>query len=189
MKDVIRFLLFILYSTSVFFLPNNYLILIPAILNLLLILVKKTNLKKIIAKSIEVLPFILFTFLINCILDNIQNAVWIGVKLVIVCNITIIYSETISIAGVAKTIETICRPLKIFKVNADEIKIMVAISLSMLPTLKKSLYELKEACLAKNMVFNVKNIKIMLSKFFLSIISRVNEIEESLIAKGYSNEE
>ena len=58
----------------------------------------------------------------------------------------------------------------------------------MLHILKKDLYEVKEACIAKNIVFNVKNIKIILAKFFLSLITRVNQIEESLVAKGYSNE-
>ena len=56
------------------------------------------------------------------------------------------------------------------------------------PILKKDLYELKEACKSKNITLNVKNMKIVLAKFFLLLISRVNEIEESLIAKGYSNE-
>lgn len=90
--------------------------------------------------------------------------------------------------GIADTIKIICSPLKIFKVNTDDIKVMVCISLSVIPILKKDLYELKEACKSKNITFNVKNMKIVLAKFFLSLISRVNEIEESLIAKGYSNE-
>lgn len=90
--------------------------------------------------------------------------------------------------GIADTIKAICYPLKIFKVNTDDIKVMVCISLSVIPILKKDLYELKEACKSKNITFNVKNMKIVLAKFFLSLISRVNEIEESLIAKGYSNE-
>lgn len=90
--------------------------------------------------------------------------------------------------GIAETIKIICSPLKILKVNTDEIKVMVCISLSMIPILKKELYEVKEACIAKNIVFNVKNMKIILSKFFITLITRVNEIEESLIAKGYSNE-
>ena len=122
------------------------------------------------------------------ILDNLSNALWIGIKLFIVCNITIIYSEITSILGIAETIKIICSPLKILKVNTDEIKVMVCISLSMIPILKKELYEVKEACIAKNIVFNVKNMKIILSKFFIILITRVNEIEESLIAKGYSNE-
>lgn len=90
--------------------------------------------------------------------------------------------------GIADTIKAICYPLKIFKVNTDDIKVMVCISLSVIPILKKDLYELKEACKSKSIAFTVKNMKIVLAKFFLSLISRVNEIEESLIAKGYSNE-
>lgn len=65
---------------------------------------------------------------------------------------------------------------------------MLCICLSMIPILKKHLYEVKEACIAKNIVFNIKNAKIILAKFFLSIIIRVNQIEESLISKGYGNE-
>ena len=90
--------------------------------------------------------------------------------------------------GIAETIKTICSPLKLFKVNTDEIKVMVCISLSIIPTIKKDLYEVKEACIAKKINFNLRNMKIILAKFFLSLISRVNEIEESLVAKGYSNE-
>ena len=98
MANVIKFLLFIAYSTSIFFLPNNNFLLVFVILNLLLILAKKIKIKKVIYKTIQVLPFIAFTFIINCILDNFYNALWIGIKLFLVCNITIIYSETTSIA-------------------------------------------------------------------------------------------
>ncbi len=65
---------------------------------------------------------------------------------------------------------------------------MICISLSMLPILKRDLYETKEACIAKGIDFNVKNIKIIFAKFFLLLITKVNQLEESLIAKGYGNE-
>lgn len=87
--------------------------------------------------------------------------------------------------GIAETIQLICTPLKIFKINMNEIKVLVCISLSMLPILKKDLYEVKDACIAKNISFNIKNIKYILLKFSSSIIKRVNQIEEALIAKGY----
>jgi energy-coupling factor transporter transmembrane protein EcfT len=90
--------------------------------------------------------------------------------------------------GIAETIKKICFPLKILKVNTDEIKVMICISLSMIPILKKDLYDIKEACIAKKIKFNVKNMKSILTKFFLKLLVRVNEIEESLKAKGYSNE-
>jgi hypothetical protein len=98
MESVINFLLFIIYSTSIFFLPNNKFILLLLILNLFIILFNKLQFKKIIYKSLQILPFIVFTFIVNYILDSFYSALWIGIKLLIVCNITIVYSETTSIA-------------------------------------------------------------------------------------------
>ena len=77
-------------------------------------------------------------------------------------------------------------PLRVFKINTDDIKILVCISLSMIPILKKDLYEIKEACKAKNINFTIQNIKYILLKFCVSIMKRVNELEEALIAKGYN---
>lgn len=89
--------------------------------------------------------------------------------------------------GVAETIKLLCTPLKIFKIDIENIKIMICISLSMISILKRDLYEVKNACKAKNITFNIKNMKYILSKFFLSLITRTNQIEESLISKGYRN--
>lgn len=87
--------------------------------------------------------------------------------------------------GIAETIRILCTPLKIFKINTEEIKVMVCISLAMVSILIKELHEVKDACKAKNIDINIKNIKHILSKFFISLIRRVNQIEEALIAKGY----
>lgn len=186
MINVAKFLLFILYTTSIFFLPND-LIFIAIILNIFVWILSKTNLKKVTSKTLKILPFVIFTFLINVLLDDVINAIWMAVKLIVVCNITIIYSETTSIFSIAETIEVLCMPLKIFKINTEEIKIMVCVSLSMIPILLKDLSEVKESCRARNIEFNIKNTKIILTKFFMSVIKRVNDLEEALRAKGYEN--
>jgi hypothetical protein len=98
MKNVINFFLFIIYGTSIFFLPNNKFILLLPILNLFIILFNKLQIKKILYKNLQILPFASFTFIVNFILDSFSSALWIGLKLFIVCNITIVYSETTSIA-------------------------------------------------------------------------------------------
>lgn len=98
MKNVIKLLLFITYATCIFFLPNNKLIMFFFIFNIFIMFINQVQPKKVIAKSIQVLPFIAFTFIINYILDNFYNALWIGIKLFIVCNITIVYSETTNVA-------------------------------------------------------------------------------------------
>ena len=148
----------------------------------MLLLRKSVN--RIIKRTLNVMPFIIFTFIINCLLDDITNAIWIGIKLLIVCNMTMIYSNTTTVTGVAETVKDLCSPLKLFGINTDEIKIIVCISLTMIPILKKDLSEMKEACRAKGIKINIKNIKTILSKFSLSILIRVNELEEALIAKG-----
>lgn len=60
----------------------------------------------------------------------------------------------------------------------------MCVSLCMIPIFKRDLIELKDACAAKNMRFNVTNMKIVISKFALSIIQRVSKIEKALMAKG-----
>lgn len=98
MKNVIKLLLFVTYTTYIFFLPNNKFIMLFIIFNLFIMLINKVQPKKVMAKSMQVLPFIAFTFIINYILDNFYNALCIAIKLLIVCNITIIYSETTNVA-------------------------------------------------------------------------------------------
>ncbi len=88
--------------------------------------------------------------------------------------------------GISETIKTLCSPLKFFKVNIDDIGLLISISLSMIPILKKELYEVKDACKAKNISFNFKNSKYILSKFFISLIRKVNQIEEALVSRGYN---
>lgn len=187
MKNIIKFILFLLYSTSIFFFPNNKIIFTFIAINLILMLITFKNIKKVVLSTFKIIPFVLFTFIINIFLDSFTNSLWIGIKLILVCNVTFIYSYTTTILQIADTIKILFSPLKLFKINTDDIKIMVCISLSMIPILKQELYEIKNACKAKNIKFNLKNIKYILSKLFLSMIKRVNQIEEALIAKGYGN--
>ena len=201
MKDLVTFLVFIIYCTVVFFIPNGYSLFIPIFVNILLMIgclvftyvyekctgyYNKYNVFSIFSTTFKFMPFIIFTFVINCILDNYINAIFVGLKLLIVCNTTVIYSFTTTAVKTAKTVELLCYPLKLFKINTDEIFILVCISLSMIPIIKNEFIEIKNSCKAKNMTFNIKNSKYILSKFFYSLLMRVNEIESSLIAKGYN---
>lgn len=102
MRNVFIFLLFLIYATAIFFLPNNSIILVFFILNLLIMFLVKTSFIKAIKNLFKLFPFILFTFLFNYLFDSFQNAFWIGIKLLLVCNITFIYSTTITITRFCK---------------------------------------------------------------------------------------
>lgn len=107
MKDIIKFLCFIFYSTSIFFLPNSSLICIFILINFIIGFISKVAITKLIKSTLKILPFIIFTFLINCLLDEFLNAFWIGIKLLIVCNITVVYSNTTTVIRNCRNNKTI----------------------------------------------------------------------------------
>ena len=54
----------------------------------------------------------------------------------------------------------------------------------MIPVIKRELKEMKEACKAKNINLDIKNMKIILSKLLISLFRRANELDEALLEKG-----
>lgn len=186
MKNVITFILFLLYATAIFLIPNHIFLLCPFIINIVLWIATKSNVKKTVRNLLKIFPFVLLTFLINCWLDNYMNAVWMAAKLLLVCNVTFIYSQTTTVAKVAKTTKTLCTPLKVLGINPEIIEVLVAIALSTLPIMKREYIELREACKAKNIPINLKNSKTILSRMITSYLKRIDEIDEALIEKGYN---
>lgn len=179
------FLGFILYATAIFFIDNPFLFLGILLLNLLAMANLKISLVEAIENIKKILPFILVTVLINWILENYEYAFLVAIKLLLVCNSTYIYARTTSVREIAITIKNLCMPLKLWKVNLEDIEILVCISLSMIPILKNEYRQLREASLAKGMEINLKNMKPILAKLMVSLMKRVNELEESMIEKGY----
>lgn len=179
------FIIFVLYASFIFFIDTKLLLLVVFLLNLLAMIVLKIKVGEAIQNIVKWLPFILLTVLINCLLSNYEYALLIAVKLILVCNATYIYSKTTTVRGIAHTIKSLCMPLKWLNVNPDDMELLVCISLSMLPILKREYFQLREACVAKGMALNIKNSKVVLTKLMISVMKRVNEIEESMIEKGY----
>ena len=178
-------IVFILYASFIFFIHTNILLLVVFLLNILAMLCLKIKVVDAIENIVKLLPFILLTVLINCLLSNYEYAILVAVKLILVCNATYIYSKTTTVRGIAHTIKSLCIPLKLLKVNPDDIELLVCISLSMIPILKREYSQLRDACSAKGIDMNVKNMKVVLTKLMISVMKRVNEIEESMIEKGW----
>lgn len=183
--ELIKFGIFIIMATVMFFLPKSIILFGTIILcNVAIVIVLKIPIVKVTKQLFKILPYVLFTFFINVIISSISEAIWIVIKFLIVCNITYIYSITSTKTTIANTIKMLCRPLVLFNINIEEIEIMVAISLSIIPILKKDLVVIRDVYKYKGIKVNVKNIKNSLSVFFIGIIKRTNQIDEALIARG-----
>lgn len=185
MKNVITFLGFVIYASLIFFINSSVLLGIILLINILTMVICKIKPSTAIGNIVRFLPFILLTVVINCVLANYQYAILVAIKLILVCNITFVYAKTTTVRNIASTIKNLCMPLKLFKVNLEDIELLVCISLSMIPILKTEYSELKEACLAKGIAIKVSNMKPILTKLMVSVMKRVNYIEESMIEKGY----
>lgn len=130
------------------------------------------------------MPFILFTMAFNWWLDSWEAAVWIGLKLLIVCNATMIYGAITTVSSVAALLAKLCVPLRPLGIQPEEVHILVSISLMVIPLLRKNLQEMREACKAKNLRWNFSTAKIILQKLGWVLIRQVNQLEEALLAKG-----
>ena len=128
MKNTILFLAFILYATAIFFMENGIVLLAVLFINILAMLIFKVKVADAIYNLVKVMPFILLTVVINWILANYEYAIMIAIKLLLVCNITYIYSKTTTVKGIANTIKNLCMPVKILKVNPEDIELLVCIS-------------------------------------------------------------
>ena len=189
MKNIIKFILFLIYVVGIFFI-NNYIILgIIAIFNLILMIISKINVKKSIINLIKLLPFILFTAVINLIFANLDFAILITVRLILVCNMSYIFSKIITYLEFAEVIEKLCYPLKTLKINPKEIGLIITIALSFMPIMKDELFQMKNVLKVKGINLSkinlIKNINLIFKPFFISVLQRVNEIEITMMAKGY----
>ena len=137
--NIIKFLVFLIYVILIFFIKNNTALIVAASINMLLILLLKINFKKLINSIIKISVFIIFTVIINIFIVDINYALLMGLRLILVCIITYIFSSIISYLEFATVIENISYPLKIIGIDPKEIGILVSISIAFIPILKEEL--------------------------------------------------
>ncbi len=189
MLSAIELILFLSYTTLIFFVKQYYLLGVIFSINIILMFIFRVNFKKGVLFIIKLLPFIIFTAILNIVLGDINLGILIGLRLILVCNITYIYSEIQTIRNLQIAIEKILMPLRIFKINSKDISIIVGISVAFIPIVKKEIENLKCSLISKGFEINFKNVitrsNCILMPLIIGIIKKTAEIEQSIISKGY----
>ncbi len=185
----LEFLTFLIYASLIFFIKNYSNLVIVLLINLILMVILRINARKTLLFLLKCSPFILFTGIINILLSNIEYGILISIRLILVCQVTYIFSRKMTPKKMQTAIEKICIPLKIFRINPREIGVMVSISIAFIPILKKELENIKYSLTSKGFKVNflniVKNPNAVFLPLITSVIKRTSEIEYSMIAKGY----
>lgn len=192
MKDVIKFILFILYTVLIFFISDYKILGIILIINVTFMLISKVKIKNAIRSIIKLLPFILFVILLDLILMSKEEAILIGIRLILVCNFTYTFTKNFTPEQLSNSIEKILTPLKIFKINTRDIGIMISIAVAFIPILKDEGNKIKQSLISKGFNVNginmIKNINLILVPLIVSILKRVGHIENAFKSKGYISE-
>ena len=192
MKNVLKIIAFIIYTVLLFLVKDKWLIFGAILFQIALTLICHISINQSIKTLIKLMPFILFTVLINlCVMETIE-AILIGIKLIIVCNMTYIYGSTTTAREIAISIEKLLFPLTLFKVNTRNIGIMISIAITFIPIINKEIENIQYSLTAKgfNMSFwsKIRHINYIMVPLFYGLIRKVGNMEEALIAKGYMGE-
>ena len=73
MLAVIGFILFIIYTSWIFFIKSYFVLGIVLLINVILMLILRINFRDTILFLAKILPFILFTVVINVLLSSFYN--------------------------------------------------------------------------------------------------------------------
>ena len=187
--NIIKFIFFLVYVILIFFMKNNIALIGALTIDIILIAIYKIYLKKLLNNLIKISIFVLITAIINAFIVDINYAVLIGIKLILVCIMTYIFSQMLSYMEFAAVIEELVYPLKLFGINPKDLGLLITIAISFIPILREELERIKYVLLVKGFKLNainvIKNMNIIFKPLFVSIMERINEIEYSLKAKGY----
>lgn len=189
MLYVLGFILFLIYTCLIFFIKEYYLLCIVLVINIILMIIVKENIKKAIISLLKITPFIIFTTVINIAFSGISYGILIGIRLMLVCNITYIYAKKMTPGKLQYVIEILLKPLKIFKINSKEIGIIVCIGIAFIPIIQREITEIKYSLKSKGFDLRFTNIikkpNYILTPLLTQVIKRVGQIEQSLLSKGY----
>lgn len=185
MKNVIKILLFLAYTVSIFLVKHDMFAVIVLGINLLLTLALKISIKEEIGNILGVILFVIFTAAINIIVVDLKTGIRIGVKLILVCNITYIFSKITSYTELAEALEKIFSVFKFTKINPKNVSLMICIAIAFIPTISRQIKQVRDSLKSKGITINIKNWSLVFEPVTISLLKRVDEIESSLRAKAY----
>ena len=182
-------LFFIAYSLCVFLIPNIYILLGFATFNLLMLIIFRVNIIKTLKNLYKILFFAAFVFLFNLIFDSVLSSLIVGFKILIVTNFAFIFSYIFSRTQIATGIGQLLYPLKLFKINTDNLVIVIVIALNFIPILAEEIKTLKCNLKIRNIKLNLKTLftksHIILTMFFAGLLKKADDLETVLLTRNY----
>ncbi|MCI7002826.1 MAG: energy-coupling factor transporter transmembrane protein EcfT [Clostridia bacterium] len=181
-------LLFITFSLFIFITNNIYVLVGFTISNILLHFIFKISPKKALKNLFKIFFLIIIIFLFNLIFDNLINSLIVSYKVLIVANGAFIFSKVITPTRLANGFKQLFLPLKLFKVDTNNLALMLTISLNFIPIISYDITTLKQTLKARNVKLNLKTLftqsHLLFVMFFANLFKRVDDLELVIRARG-----
>lgn len=186
MKNLILLLLFIAYTTSIFFISNWIAFLGFICINLMLILAFKLSFRRVFVNLYKVTPIILITFIFNLLFGYLEEAILISIRLYIVCNMTFIFTYKMGTTNILIALENLFLPLKILGISPTDLSLMINIAITFIPVIFRELEQTSLALKNKGLKsYSISSMKYTFKLLIISIFKKTNEIEFTLKSKNY----
>lgn len=187
MKNIMKFLIILFYLISIFYINNIFILLILIFVNFLFMILYKLAIINFFKSIIVLIPFVLFTIFINCFIVNYEYALFIGIRLLLSYMISYIFIKILTIKELVNVIEKVLSPLRLFRIDYKQITLIIFIAISIVPNILSELQQKIYSIKSKSIRISPKNFLLIIKSILLSMILKINEFENALISKGYSN--
>ena len=191
MKQAFKLIFLITYTVAIFLIKNPLILAGVFLFNLAFIVVLKTNVKQMLGTMLRISVFILITFVINILLTDIKTAVMVFLKIILSFSFVYSYRKIISPMQLATAVETIFKPLKLFRVKTSDISLIVNMSVTFVPILAREFEQimtsLKSRCIQVYGITKThKKLQYMFMPWLYNIFERTNSLELALKSRGYT---
>lgn len=185
MRNVFKLLFFIIYIIVIFSIKNYELLVSYIVINFIISKIVKVKFLGFLENIKPIIILVIFTTIVNMVFGSIEDGIILGIRILIAYNITYIFSKIFDVLEISNTIEIMLKPLYIFKINVKNISLIISIALCMIPILKEELEQTKNSLKSKGYKFKLNNLNLYIKPVIISILKRTDELEKTLIVKGY----
>lgn len=185
MKNVFKLIFFVIYIIIIFSIGKHEILGLFILFNLLVSKILNANFFEFLKNLKLLMILVIFTTIINMIFGNIEEGIVLGMRILIAYNFTYLFSATFDILEFSRTVEIILNPLYFFKINVKDISLIISIALCMIPILSKELEQTKNSLKSKGYKLKLNNLDLYIKPIMISILKKTDELEKTLIVKGY----
>lgn len=185
----VSILLFVAFSLYMFLTGSLWVLLAFTISNFVLVAVFKLNFYKMFKYFLKSLIFVGMVFAFNLIFDSFVASLIVAWRLTIVTLGAFVFSGVVTPNRLSEGFCQLLYPLKIFKVNINDVSLMLVVAFNFIPIISRDVTSLKQTLKARNVKLNLKTFftqsHLLFIMFFAGIFKRVDELEQVVLARGY----